>query len=502
MDPKRICFIVDVDNEEQKRKSLSAIQALAMPEDMELDIILVDVGAGAAPVYNEAMKASDAKYKVYVQRNARIVNPNFIVDAVALFRSHARLGLIGMAGADQLPASGSWQDAAHKYGKMYENRDGTMAPVVYGEVDADYRRVAAVDGLLMATQYDVPWQAEPCGGRQSCGPSQALAFMKAGYEAGVPSQAYPWCVREGGMHTDSSRVEPNSPLLSIAIPTYNRADILEQCLASIYSQIGDDANFEVVVSNNASTDHTERVALAFASRYPTMRYSRTGENIGADRNVVRVLQEASGRFVLLHGDDDYFIAGTLYDILHVADRHRSCGMLFLNVLAEPQAPRRFTGMDSYLREASIHATFISSLVFNRKQLAGIPDPLRFAGSLLNQLHLQYSVLEQNPEFCVRYGPVFYPSASISEYSYAEVFIKNYLRIISDFIGRGLTSEAVSADKFNILGRHLFPQFQYIRRSGLTQFEPEKFVDVFIEQYAGEPYFEEAYRVLLDLMKQD
>ena len=48
----------------------------------------------------------------------------------------------------------------------------------------------------------------------------------------------------------------NNPLISICIPSYNRAVQLEKCLNSIYSQIGNDSLFEVFVSNNNSSDNT------------------------------------------------------------------------------------------------------------------------------------------------------------------------------------------------------------------------------------------------------
>ncbi|RZK38834.1 MAG: glycosyltransferase, partial [Hymenobacter sp.] len=56
----------------------------------------------------------------------------------------------------------------------------------------------------------------------------------------------------------------NEFLLSIAIPTYNRADLLSKTLESVYQQISSVADrVEVIVSNNASTDHTQQVVEAY-----------------------------------------------------------------------------------------------------------------------------------------------------------------------------------------------------------------------------------------------
>lgn len=91
------------------------------------------------------------------------------------------------------------------------------------------------------------------------------------------------------------------PLVTIGIPTYNRADgYLKQTLASALNQTYQ--NFEIIVSDNCSPDHTESVVKSFSD--PRIRYFRHSENIGANNNFNFCLEQASGDYFLLFHDDD------------------------------------------------------------------------------------------------------------------------------------------------------------------------------------------------------
>ena len=72
------------------------------------------------------------------------------------------------------------------------------------------------------------------------------------------------------------------PKISLALPVYNGERYLEGCLASIISQSFED--FELVVSDNASTDSTLEILERFAERDPRIRIIRQPKNVGAAQN--------------------------------------------------------------------------------------------------------------------------------------------------------------------------------------------------------------------------
>lgn len=72
-------------------------------------------------------------------------------------------------------------------------------------------------------------------------------------------------------------------LLTICIPTYNRAYFLEEVLASVCAQLNEDVlkYVNIVISDNASPDNTTEIAEKYVSKYPdNIEYFRNGENIG------------------------------------------------------------------------------------------------------------------------------------------------------------------------------------------------------------------------------
>src|SRR4030042_2488708 len=91
------------------------------------------------------------------------------------------------------------------------------------------------------------------------------------------------------------------PLVTIAIPTYNRADgFLKEAIRSALNQTY--SNIEIIVSDNCSVDNTTTVVKSFND--PRIRYFKHKENIGANNNFNFCVEQARGAYFLLLHDDD------------------------------------------------------------------------------------------------------------------------------------------------------------------------------------------------------
>lgn len=91
------------------------------------------------------------------------------------------------------------------------------------------------------------------------------------------------------------------PLVTIGLPTRNRANLLNRALKSLVSQ--DYSNIELIVSDNASTDHTETVCGKYVQS-SFVRYHRNVVNVGPIRNAEQVLKLGRGEFFMWASDDD------------------------------------------------------------------------------------------------------------------------------------------------------------------------------------------------------
>ena len=113
-------------------------------------------------------------------------------------------------------------------------------------------------------------------------------------------------------------ISMNKPLLSICIPTYNRAHYLKECLEGLVCQFDDKRVYdqvEVVISDNASTDNTQALVEEYRQKYTNITYFKNKENIGFDLNVVNAVEKASGTYCWYMGDDDTIRNGGIRSVV-------------------------------------------------------------------------------------------------------------------------------------------------------------------------------------------
>ncbi|MDD2420864.1 MAG: glycosyltransferase family protein [Heliobacteriaceae bacterium] len=199
----QILFVTCVDDETLSQECLNHIRQLTLPPGFQAEVVQLRGATSLAQGYNNAMKASGAKYKVYLHQDTFIINRNFIPDLLALFQHHPTLGLLGMVGCRQLPPTGVWWEGLSCEGKVltYVN---TFYLLNFSDGQMPFSPVAAVDGLLIATQYDLPWREDLFDGFHFYDTSQSQEFIKKGYLVGVPCQKEPWCLHFSGANPNIS----------------------------------------------------------------------------------------------------------------------------------------------------------------------------------------------------------------------------------------------------------------------------------------------------------
>ena len=74
-----------------------------------------------------------------------------------------------------------------------------MRLLSFSEVSRDYESVKAIDGLMIVTQYDIPWREDLFKSWHFYDISQCMEFKKAGYEVGIPKQDEPWVMHDCGI---------------------------------------------------------------------------------------------------------------------------------------------------------------------------------------------------------------------------------------------------------------------------------------------------------------
>ncbi len=108
--------------------------------------------------------------------------------------------------------------------------------------------------------------------------------------------------------------------LSIIIPAYNADRYIESCLSSCYAQDLEFSDYEVIIVNDGSTDHTEKKARSFAEKYPNIRIkSQVNMGHGAARNTGVPL--SNGDYLYFLDADDYIAKNTLGTLIKFLSQH-------------------------------------------------------------------------------------------------------------------------------------------------------------------------------------
>lgn len=311
MDAKKICFIMCVNNEQYLQEAMYYINRLRVPEGYTIDVLTVEDATAMTAGYNEAMRASDAKYKVYLHQDVMIIETEFLEYLLRIFEN-PKVGMIGMVGAPELSENGvMWY--SDRIGRLYTSNIYFMGDSILGEVQGDYQSVDVIDGLLMATQYDIPWREDIFQKWDFYDVSQSFEFRKRGYDVVVPKMERPWCIHDDGFMNLENYYEERKKFLkeygwgkqqkekvSIIIPTYNRAHLIERSIRSILNQTYED--FELLIVDDGSTDNTKEVVEGIGD--VRIRYISCATNGGAAKARNVGIAEAKYDYIAFQDSDD------------------------------------------------------------------------------------------------------------------------------------------------------------------------------------------------------
>ena len=188
----KICFIICVNDGLFFDECIRYINGLEKPEGMEVELVEVRDAVSMTSGYNEGMNSSDAKYKVYMHQDVFIVNKHFIYDIMQIFSRDSQIGMIGLVGCLHMPKDGiMW------HGKRVCEGEKEIPEKSGYEVGKDgYWDVDAVDGLLMATRYDLPWREDIFDGWDYYDISQCFEMKRKGYSIAVPLQNQNWYIHD------------------------------------------------------------------------------------------------------------------------------------------------------------------------------------------------------------------------------------------------------------------------------------------------------------------
>jgi glycosyltransferase involved in cell wall biosynthesis len=116
----------------------------------------------------------------------------------------------------------------------------------------------------------------------------------------------------------------DKPLVSIGMPVYNGERYIRKALDSLLAQ--DYENFELIISDNASTDKTLRICGEYAARDKRISIQVNSCNVGSPKNFRAVLNYAQGEYFMWAAVDDYWLSDFVSSLVEELNRHPEAGV--------------------------------------------------------------------------------------------------------------------------------------------------------------------------------
>lgn len=139
----------------------------------------------------------------------------------------------------------------------------------------------------------------------------------------------------------------NSPRVAIGLPVYNGENYLRHALDGILAQTYTD--FELIISDNASTDRTQEICLAYAARDARIRYERANINLGAAKNFNRAFELANSEYFMWAAHDDIMAPELLARCVEVLDRDPSVVLCHVQIKIIDDQGHVLTAYDDALK---------------------------------------------------------------------------------------------------------------------------------------------------------
>lgn len=251
----------------------------------------------------------------------------------------------------------------------------------------------------------------------------------------------------------------SQPILSICIPTYNRAEYLRKTLDSIVSQprFQNTDDVEIVISDNCSPDNTPDIVMDYVQKYGgKIRYFRNDTNV-FDKNLELSMSRGRGLFIKSHNDTLLLHDGAL-DIMcdFLQQNAKEKPIIFFLNHSHHNGISIFNNADDFISHISIYSTWIGGFGLWKSDFDKIKNFSRFARQRLPQTDVMFGLMEQKNNFAVMNDALFIVQSVINKggYNIAEVFGNNYMILLRRILDKKIISPRVFNQQMKRMLKHI------------------------------------------------
>lgn len=256
-----------------------------------------------------------------------------------------------------------------------------------------------------------------------------------------------------------------SKLLSICIPTYERKDLFELCIASLDSNIKDiedETEIEIIISINDSSRIKHNILNKYKSLEKILVIHQNSENIGGDQNIINCYKKATGKYIWILGDDDYIHPkGVDYLLMKIKEKNPSC--IFINSYGYKKSYNKkpyslksslSLNFNEFISKISYRSTFISSIVVCN-ELIDFNSASLFEKASLYQLNLVLQTAKNGNNL---YIGRYLVAARINHkynYDFHKVFVDNYKHQLLLHLDKNIYKKVIAKTILLFYSQYLF-----------------------------------------------
>ena len=280
----------------------------------------------------------------------------------------------------------------------------------------------------------------------------------------------------------------NKKILSICIPTFNRAEILDSTLNTLFSNTEFvESKIEVIVSDNCSTDNTAEIV----AKYPLVSYYKNDENL-VDLNFSIVLGYATGSYIRLFNDTLSFKKGALKKMLDRIEENKNeeNNLFFYNNMFLNSDCTVFANHETdFLNKVSFYISWIANFGCWSQDFEKIDNKDKFSKFQFVQVDWCFRIIKNKRKTIVYFDDLFNVVVPHKKggYDLFDTFVNKYLYIVRqekiDFI-------TYEIEKYRLFRYYIYPNLMMllVYEKDNYDFEINNPFKIIFKKYWYQPYF--------------
>ena len=203
------------------------------------------------------------------------------------------------------------------------------------------------------------------------------------------------------------------PILTVAIPTYNRCRTLEKILNQLEKE--KNQGFQILISDNNSSDDTELMVKTFQKRVQNITYARNTQNVGYSENFLKLYEMAKTRYIWFLADDETILPGAINNILATLISCHPVVAVFNHYAVDPYGKKWISGVSRDILHSDINkfhdyrqilkTHFISIIVAEKRLSIDAIKGADYKNNIFIQLTLVLLLLSDKFLFCESAFPI-------------------------------------------------------------------------------------------------